>query len=97
MDILEEFIQLSKLHGAKVAIIFSPMFNDGKKHFEGSAKYFEAVKGLPDRKQVPLWDYRSDSICFNKKYFYNNGLLSKRGAEKFSLKLGKDIKLYTSK
>ena len=94
LDFLNEFVELSKQHSSKVVIVFSPMFNNEKKQFEGSAKYFEKVKEVTTRQEVPLWDYRNDSLCFDKKFFYNTGHLNKLGAEIFSLKLAKDLNQY---
>ena len=37
--------------------------------------------------QIPCYDYSNDTICFQKKYFYNASHLNRKGAELFTHQL----------
>ena len=49
-------------------------------------------KKLSKKHAIPFWDYSSDSISFNKDYFYNANHLNKTGADLFTAKFAERFK-----
>ena len=94
IDFLNDFINISKEHGSKPVIVFSPMFYVTKKQFGETDNFFATIEQLAQKQSIPFWDYSDDPICSNRVYFYNAFHLNRTGAEKFSAILATDINNY---
>ncbi len=88
----KEFLTYCKENGIQVVMVYTPAYYEQQL----MTKNMDEVKALYQhyaaQYKIPLLDYTSDSLCYDKKYFYNSQHLNKAGAEIFSYKLAVDIK-----
>ena len=52
-------------------------------------------RDISTKYSIEFYDYSNDSLCFDKKYFYNASHLNNTGAEIFSKTLARDLKART--
>ncbi len=91
---LGNFLSFAQKYAPQVITVFTPMYNAGGEQTSDELEYCKHLLEVKNEYHVPFIDYRTDSINYNKKYFYNFSHLNKQGAEVFSQMLANDIKKY---
>ncbi|MDH8700831.1 hypothetical protein M2138_000162 [Dysgonomonadaceae bacterium PH5-43] len=89
---LDEFIKQQLANGVNIALVWSPQYYELEELLQNKDVAVDFYKNLSDKYNIPFLDYSSDSICYNKDYFYNSQHMKKVGAELFSTKLATDLK-----
>ncbi len=89
----KEFLHLAKNSGAKVIVIYSPIYLSFKQKQE-----IDFMKKLCKEQKIPFWDFSNDSLFLNnKKYFKDVKHLNHIGASLYTNiiieKLKKELKL----
>jgi len=74
----------------KVIFIISPLYYKSQKHFINYNQFKTTLKQFEEIGAF-VYDFSTDSINYNKKYFYNNGHLNAIGAKLFSEKISNII------
>ncbi len=89
----KEFLYLAKKSGAKVIVIYSPIYLSFKQKQE-----LDFMKQLCKEQEIPFWDFSKDSMFLNnKKYFKDVKHLNHTGASLYTniiiKKLKKELQL----
>jgi hypothetical protein len=90
------FLKSLKENNINPIFVFTPVYIDGQAFISNKEAVFNLYQEFSIRYNIPLMDYSSDSICNNKKYFYNTTHLNLEGSTMFSKKLASDLKKYIS-
>jgi hypothetical protein len=83
----ERYIKECKIKNIKLILIYSPEYIDGQKFIINRNESIELFKSYANTYNILFIDYSKNSICFDKKYFYNASHLNKTGAELFTAKV----------
>jgi len=94
LELFDLFLIECEKNNIKVIIAYSPEYIEGKSFIENREEIMNIWKSFADKHNLLYLDYTSDSICYNRDYFYNATHLNKTGSELFSAKLAGDIKAY---
>ena len=92
IELFELFIKECKSKRIELILVYSPEHIEGQNYVSNRKDIIKIYKEVSIKYQLTFFDYSNDSICFNKKLFYNALHLNKNGADIFSKKLVKDIK-----
>lgn len=76
----------------KVIFVYTPEYIEGQEYIENRAEVMALYAKLSKKYDIPFYDYSTDSISYDKKYFYNALHLNKTGAELFTSKLIEKLK-----
>jgi hypothetical protein len=88
LNALKEFIELAKNSGAKLAVIYSPIFRKFRENQE-----IEICKNLCSAENVSLWDYSRDTLFLNNRHLFQDVQhLNNNGATIFSNKVIQKLK-----
>ena len=88
----EKFIKECKQQEIKLIFVYTPEYIEGQKFVENRKEVIDVYYKLSKKYNVPFYDYSSDSLSYDKKYFYNAGHMNKTGSELFTHKLVDVIK-----
>ncbi len=94
LELFDLFLTECKKDNIKVIITYSPEYIEGKSFIENREEIMNIWESFANKHDLLYLDYTSDSICYNRDYFYNATHLNKTGSELFSAKLAGDIKAY---
>jgi hypothetical protein len=87
-----DYLSYCSQNNIKVIFEFAPVYYEELLMEKDDAKIRKIFTDLSVKYNIPFLDYTRDSLCYNKKYFYNSQHLNKIGAEIFSRHLAMDIK-----
>lgn len=88
INALRSFVKSAKLAGAKVFVIYSPVFQKFNRSQE-----IDICKDICNQEKVPFMDYSKDTFFVNNgRFFQDVGHLNNVGAKVFSDRLAKRIK-----
>ncbi len=87
----EKFIQNYQSKKIKIVLIYSPEYIDGQKFIINRNESVDIFKSFAKKYNLLYLDFAKDSICLDKKYFYNASHLNKTGAELFTSKVADTI------
>ena len=90
--LFEAFIQECKAMEIQLVMVYSPEYIEGQKFVSNRKQIMDLYNDISQKHHIALYDYSSDSICFDKSMFYNASHLNKTGSGIFSRKLGHDLK-----
>ncbi|WP_316815580.1 hypothetical protein [Pedobacter nyackensis] len=76
----------------KVIFVYTPEYIEGQRFIENRAEVMAIYSRLSKKYNIPYYDYSTDSLSFDKKYFYNALHMNTTGAELFTSKLIKKLK-----
>lgn len=93
--LFENFIQECRNTKTELIFVYTPEYIEGQKLFVNRSELMSYYKSISEKYAIPFYDYSGDSLCLDKKYFYNASHLNKQGAEIFSRKLASDLKART--
>ncbi len=91
--LFEDFILDCKSKGIELIFVYTPEYIEGQKFIVNRKEIIKLYKFYSQKYSIDFYDYSNDSLCFEKKYFYNANHLNKKGAEIFSRRLASKIKL----
>jgi hypothetical protein len=92
LHLFEHFLNECKTRNINVMMVYSPEYIDGQKFVKNRSEIMKLYKKISSDYKVPFYDYSSDTLCFNKKYFYNSEHLNKLGSKKFTEKIIQQVK-----
>lgn len=95
ITLFEKFINECKQNNIELIFVYTPEYIDGQKFVSNRYEIIDLYKHFSNLYSIKFYDYSKDSICLNKKYFYNASHLNKLGSEIFSLNLVNDLKART--
>lgn len=84
--LFQRFLSECKQNNIKLIFVYAPEYIEGQSFTINRNQIFSIFKKYSKRYNIPFYDYSNDSICLQKKYFYNSVHLNKTGAELFSAK-----------
>lgn len=92
ITLFDKFLVECRKMGIKVIVIYSPEYIEGRKFVKNRDEIIGLYTDIAKKHDITFLDYSSDSICYNRDYFYNSTHLNAAGSELFSRKLAKDLK-----
>lgn len=84
--LFRQFISECKQNSIKLIFVNAPEYKEGQEFTINRKEVLTIYKGLSKQYKIPFYDFSNDSICFQKKYFYNSVHLNRIGAELFTAK-----------
>jgi hypothetical protein len=95
IELFEKFIKECKSNNIDLIFVYTPEFVEGQKFVVNRDQTIKIYKDFSIKYSIDFYDYSNDSMCLEKKYFYNSLHLNKTGAEIFTRKLAHDLKART--
>ena len=95
ITLFEKFINECKINDIELIFVYTPEYIDGQKFVANRNDIIQIYRDMSTKYSIEFYDYSNDSLCFNKKYFYNASHLNNIGAEIFSKTLASDLKART--
>lgn len=93
IKLFEEFILECKSNDIELIFVYTPEYIEGQKFTANRNDIIKLYNFYSKKYSIDFYDYSNDSLCYEKKYFYNTNHLNKSGARVFSKKLASKIKL----
>lgn len=93
--LFEKFINECKANNIELILVYTPEYIDGQKFVANRDDIIQIYRNFSIKYSIEFYDYSDDSLCLNKKYFYNASHLNSTGASIFSKKLANDLKALT--
>lgn len=93
--LFEKFIKDCKANNIELILVYTPEYIDGQNFVANRNDIIQIYRDFSEKYSIEFYDYSNDSLCLNKKYFYNASHLNSSGAEIFSKKLANDLKART--
>lgn len=87
----KSYLQECKEDSISVVLVWMPEYVEGQKFVLNRDSVVDTLQGIATRFQVPMLDYSSDSICYDRTLFYNSRHLNRTGAQMFTRKLASDL------
>jgi hypothetical protein len=84
ISLFETYIQECKNNKIKIIFVYSPEYIEGQKFILNRKDVFSLYTALSRKYSIPFYDFSNDSICLDKRYFYNSIHLNKTGANLFT-------------
>ena len=91
IKLFDEYLKKSKDEGIEVILVFAPVYIDAIKKIENIEEMYTLYSDIAGKYNYTILDFSNDSISFDKENFYNATHLNKKGAEEFSIKLGRRL------
>lgn len=92
IKLFESFLNESRMNKIQVIFVYTPEYIEGQRFFKNKNEIMSFMKAYAEEQNIIFLDYTTDTLCLNKKYFYNSMHLNKKGSELFSSKLASDMK-----
>ncbi|MFR9165329.1 MAG: hypothetical protein ACLVKO_03510 [Dysgonomonas sp.] len=80
----DEFLEKSIDNQIKFIFVYTPQYIEGQEFIINKDSVVNLYKEISKRHKIPFIDYSTDSMSFNKKYFYNSSHMNKIGSQLFS-------------
>ncbi len=94
VKLFTDFIQDCKKSNINVIFVYTPEYIEGKDFVTNRNDIMSMYNNMSEKYNVPFLDYSNDSICYQKKYFYNTMHMNYEGSEVFTKELAKDLIKY---
>jgi hypothetical protein len=88
----ETYIKDCKSRNIKIVFVYSPEYIEGQKFITNRQVVIDLYAKWSKEYEMPFYDFSKDSICLDKKYFYNAMHLNKMGSSIFTQKLIDEMK-----
>jgi len=85
--LFQKFILDCQYQNIKLIFVYAPEYIEGQKFIKNREQIVAIYTKFSKEYDIPLYDYSKDTICFQKKYFYNSVHMNKSGADLFTAKL----------
>jgi hypothetical protein len=92
IQLFDQFLAETKRDCIKVVFVYAPEYIEGQSFVANRNEIFALYDSFAKKYDIPFYDYSSDSLCYNKDYFYNSQHLNYIGANLFTRKFVSDIK-----
>ena len=93
--LFEKFISECKKQNIKLIFVYAPEYIEGQIFTKNRNEVISLYTNYSNKYNIPFYDYSTDGISYQKKYFYNTNHLNKTGAEIFTAKLIDTLKQST--
>lgn len=91
VKIYEDFIEECQSNGTRLAIVFTPEYIEGQEYVVNHDSIVAVYDQISKKYNIPFFDYTKDSICYDKKYFYNSMHLNAKGSILITEQLTRDL------
>ncbi|MBG6110548.1 hypothetical protein IWX84_001427 [Flavobacterium sp. CG_9.10] len=92
LSVIEEIIQYCKVNKIKIYFIWSPSYYELQTYQLANKKNVnQLIKNISQKHRIDYFNFSNDSLCLQKKYFYNSAHMNKNGVAIFSRKIGELI------
>ncbi len=88
----ENFISECQNKNIKIIFVYDPEYIEGQMFIKGRESVFNLYMRFSDKYDIPFLNYSNDSICYQRKYFYNSEHMNSDGADLYTKKLAHDLK-----
>lgn len=88
----ENYLSEAKKNGIEVFLVYPPYYEEAQNVTVNRAEMIAIYQNLAEKYEFPFWDYSSDSLSLDKKYFMDYNHLNKKGMEIFSTRIGNRLK-----
>ena len=75
----------------KVVFVYAPFYVGGRKKVVNLQEFYSLFESVAREYNVTILDYLENDICTDTAFFYNAMHLNRRGAEKFTRMLARDL------
>jgi hypothetical protein len=93
IKLFKTYLQECESKNIKIIFVYSPEYIEGQKFIKNRETIMNIYKNLSKKYNIPFYDYSTDPMSYQKKFFYNAEHLNKLGAGTFTNKLIKELKL----
>ena len=90
--LFDHFLQSTLTKKIKVVMVYSPEYIGGQQFVSNREKLFSIYRQMSEKYKIPFFDYSADTLCTEKKYFYNSQHLNAKGADIFTRMLIHDMR-----
>ena len=88
----EEYLNFCKKENIKVVLVYAPEYFEVQPYYKNKSDLIKLCQESVKKYDCYFLDYSNNQLCYNRDYFYNSQHLNRKGAELFSLDLGKKVK-----
>ena len=92
ITLFEKFINECKINDIELIFVYTPEYIDGQNFVANRNDIIQIYRDMSTKYSIEFYDYSNDSLCFDKKNFYNASHLNNTGAEIFTKTLASDLK-----
>ncbi len=89
----EKFVEKCRADDIDIVFVYTPDYVEWQKSFKNRDAIFELYYSLSKKHSIPFYDFSNDSMCLDKRYFFDPSHLNKAGAEIFTGKLIDSLKV----
>lgn len=93
IQLFDNYLKTCQKNNIMVILVYPPEYIEGQKFTKNREKEVIAnYKNWSTKYKIPFYDFSNDSLCLDKKYFYNTAHLNKTGAKLYTAKLIDSLK-----
>ncbi len=89
--LFNQFIKEIKEEDIDLIFVYGPEYIEGQDFVKNRNEIFSIYEEISNKEKIPFFNYSDDNMCFDKLLFYNSQHLNKKGANKFTEELIKDL------
>jgi hypothetical protein len=89
----QAFVTRVKKEGINLVFVYPPEYVEGQSYVRNRSEILNLFSTIAEQNSIPYFDYSTNSISFNKAYFYNSQHLNKAGARVFTTQVLQDLEL----
>lgn len=86
------YLEACKKEKIQIVMVWMPEYIEGQRLVVNRDSVVQSFRDLSREYDIPFLDYSNDTLCFDKKMFYNSRHLNKTGAERFTRALARDLR-----
>lgn len=90
--LFERFIQECRTLGIRLILVYAPEHVSGQQYITNRSALVQRYQDVAARHQLPFLNFSGDSICLDRRLFYNATHLNRTGATLFTRKLAGMLK-----
>lgn len=94
VSLFEKFIVECKNNKIELILVYTPEYYEIQRFVTNRSEVVGIFNEFCKKYNLLYLDYSSDTMCLDKKYFYNANHLNKTGSNLFSQKLAHDLREY---
>ncbi|MES2518275.1 MAG: hypothetical protein V4585_09225 [Bacteroidota bacterium] len=87
-----EYLAFCKREKIKVFLVYAPEYYEVQPFYKNKYELIKLCTESAKKYDCEFLDYSKNSLCYNRKYFYNSQHLNTKGSELFSLDLGEKLR-----
>lgn len=88
----EEYLAFCQREKIKVILVYAPEYYEVQPYYKNKSELINLCQESVKKYKCHFLDYSNNPLCYNRTNFYNSQHLNRKGAELFSLDLGKKVK-----